>query len=199
METSYILNANIIENKDKSITKSRDERVKPSDILLDELITDHGDALYRFCNRLTYSKEDADDLFQETFLKTLGQMDKLKETDCPQNLLYATSLYIWKGWKRKYARRSRIAPTQSLSDQTILGDFNLEDKIMAQEDSRIVREVVNTLPEKFRIPIMLYYTAQLSVSNIAATMKIPVGTVKSRLHTARKLIEKGLFENGYER
>ena len=55
-----------------------------------------------------------------------------------------------------------------------------------------VRRAVGNLPEKYRIPVYLYYTLQFSVEEIANVMEIPKGTVKSRLHKARALLKKEL-------
>jgi RNA polymerase sigma-70 factor (ECF subfamily) len=158
----------------------------------------HGDSVYKFCRNLTYSKEDAEDLFQETFIKTFEQLAKLNASNNPKSFLFSTALYLWKSWKRKYARRNHLAPVEPLGDEVLDVD-SMEDSIMAQEDIRIVRAIVDSLPEKFKIPIILYYTIQMSIPEISTTLKFPEGTVKSRLHKARKLIEKGLVENGYER
>ena len=157
------------------------------------LIDEYSDSVYKFCRSLTYSKEDADDLFQETFLKMLEQPNRINSADDPQSFLFSTALFIWKGWKRKYARRKRIAPIEEL-DETVCGTDNVEDIYMAQEENRIVRELVDALPEKLKIPIILYYTLEFSVQDIAETLKLPVGTIKSRLFKARKLVEKGLVQ-----
>ena len=58
---------------------------------------------------------------------------------------------------------------------------------------------MEALPEKFKIPVILYYTIEMNVSDIALTLKLPAGTVKSRLFKARKLIKKGLGEVQYEK
>ena len=157
------------------------------------LVDEYSNSVYKFCRSLTYSKEDADDLFQETFLKVLGQPNKINSSDNPQSFLFSTALFIWKDWKRKYARRKRIAPIEEL-DETVCSTDTVEDIYMAQEENRIVRELVDTLPEKFKIPIILYYTSEFSVPEIAETLKLPIGTVKSRLFKARKLVEKGLLQ-----
>ena len=157
------------------------------------LVDEYGNSVYKFCLSLTYSKEDADDLFQETFLKVLEQPNKINSSSNPQSFLFSTALFIWKAWKRKYARRNRIAPACEL-DETVCSADNTEDIYLAQEEKRIVRELVDNLPEKFKIPIILYYTSEFSVTDIAKTLKIPVGTVKSRLFKARKLVEKGVLQ-----
>lgn len=155
------------------------------------LMDEYGNSVYRFCRSLTYSKEDADDLFQETFFRAFEQQSKVSVSDNPQSFLFSTSLYIWKSWKRKYARRKRLAPVEPL-DENIASSVEMEDAFIAREEIRIVRELVEALPVKFKIPIILYYTIEMSVPDIALTLKLPAGTVKSRLFKARKLVEKGL-------
>ena len=166
--------------------------------LYEDLVDEYSDSVYKFCRSLTYSKEDADDLFQETFFRAFEQLAKINASGNPQGFIFSTSLYIWKSWKRKYARRNRLAPATPL-DETVASSTNMEDSFIAQEETRIVRELVESLPEKFKIPIILYYTMEMNVSDIALTLKLPSGTVKSRLFKARKLLEKGLVEIHYEK
>ncbi|MEL7565496.1 MAG: RNA polymerase sigma factor [Dehalobacterium sp.] len=163
-----------------------------------DLVDEYSDSIYKFCRSLTYSQEDADDLFQETFLKAFEQLPKLSASDNPKGFLFSTSLYIWKSWKRKYARRKRLAPIETLDNNSAI-DVHMEDSFMGQEETRIVRELVKSLPDKFKIPIILYYTVEMSVSDIAVALKLPTGTVKSRLFKARKLVEKGLVAIHYEK
>lgn len=85
---------------------------------------------------ITYSKEDADDLYQETFLRAFEQLPKLSNLDNPQGFLFSTSLYIWKSLKRKYARRKRLVPMEPLDD-TVASDINMEDNFLIQEETRI--------------------------------------------------------------
>ncbi|KPU42919.1 ECF RNA polymerase sigma factor SigW [Oxobacter pfennigii] len=173
-------------------------RQPPQRYMFADLVDEYGGSIYKFCRSLTYSREDADDLFQETFLKAFEQLPKLSASDNPKGFLFSTTLYIWKSWKRKYARRKRLAPIESLDDNSAVG-VHMEDSFMAQEEARIVRELVESLPDKFKIPIILYYTVEMSVSDIAAALKLPAGTVKSRLFKARKLVEKGLVAIHYEK
>ena len=165
---------------------------------IEDLINDYDEVIWRFCCSLTYSKEDAEDLLQETFLKAFEQLPKINASNNPKSFLFSTALYLWKSKKRIYARRERLAPVQPLNeDMIIVSDVNVEDDIISQEDTRIVGALVQDLPEKMKIPIILYYTMEMSLADIAQTLKLPVGTIKSRLHKARKIIEKGLIEVGY--
>ena len=61
-----------------------------------------------------------------------------------------------------------------------------------------VNRIIETLPEKVRIPLILYYLSDCSIEQIATIIKKPYGTVKSRLFKGRSLIKKRLEELGYE-
>ena len=161
-----------------------------------DIVDTHSSGIYKFCRSLTYSKEDAEDLFQETFLYAMEQMPKITASGNPKSFLFSSTLYIWKSWKRKYARRNRVAPTQPLGE-TIPYGVSLEDNFMAKEDIRIIRQHVDELPDKYKIPVLLYYTVEMGVADIAESLSLPAGTIKSRLHKARKLLEKGLKKIGY--
>ena len=175
-------------------TEENQNYISPHEIYA-ELSDKYGDSLYKFCRSLTYSKEDADDLFQETFLKIFEQPLKIKESENPKSFLFSTALYIWKSWKRKYARRNKLAPVEPINEtnSNIANENNIEDDYIANEEIQTVRGLVEKLPEKYKIPLILYYTMEMDISEIAETLKIPNGTVKSRLFTARKIIEKGLI------
>ena len=63
---------------------------------------------------------------------------------------------------------------------------------MLRERDESIRLAVDRLPEKLRIVVLLFYMEDLSTAQIAETMKIPAGTVLSRLHRARRILKKEL-------
>jgi RNA polymerase sigma-70 factor (ECF subfamily) len=167
-------------------------RSRPCDISAESLVDEYGASLYKFCRSLAYTKEDAEDLFQETFLRVFEQLPKIRGSDNPQSFLFSASIFVWKSQKRKHARRKRLAPAEPLPEAVSAGGIGLEETLLAEEEISVVRGLVDALPEKLKIPIILYYTNEMSVSDIALTLRLPAGTIKSRLFKARKLIEKGL-------
>jgi len=168
--------------------------------IFSSLVDNFSESVYKFCRSLTYCKEDAEDLFQETFLKVM-ETNKISISENPKNFLLSTANYIWKSQKRKYARRNRIIPIAPLDgeEENMLSDISVESSIMTKEDADTVRKIVHSLPEKFKLPVILHYTMDMSLADAAEMLKIPIGTVKSRLHKARKLIEEKLKEVGYEK
>lgn len=173
---------------DNSRAIKQEQQAEP--YLPEPIIDEYSVPVYRFCRSLTYSKEDAEDLFQETFLRVLERPQKLNTAD-PQGLLFSTALFLWKSWKRKYARRRRIAPMEPL-DETVECGTDVETGYLIREENQRVRALVDALPDKYKIPIILYYALEMSVTDIAEALRIPEGTVKSRLYKARNLVEKGL-------
>ena len=154
------------------------------------LIDMHSTMLYQFCRKMAYSKEDAEDLFQETWLRVLRNPYKLQQVGSPQSFLCATALSLWKSQQRKYARRRRIAPEQPLEFPVDSGQ-DLEESLIRHAEQEFVQALIDQLPEKFRIPLIMHYTLELDIAEISKALHLPPGTVKSRLFYARKEIEKG--------
>ena len=69
---------------------------------------------------------------------------------------------------------------------------SIETEVLRAEERRQVQRAVDTLPEKYRVVVLLYYMEELPLAQIASLLHIPSGTVKSRLHQARKLLRQQL-------
>ena len=159
-----------------------------------QLVSKYSDSVYRFCLSLVYRREDADDLFQDTYLHALLKIDKINELRNPQNFLFATAISLWKSKKRKFARRNRLAPETEWDDACESGIEGMEEQVLVKEEILMVRRLVSTLPDKMRIPVIMHYTVEMTVADIAEALKVPVGTVKSHLSRARGIIKKGLID-----
>jgi len=160
------------------------------------MVDAHGAALYQFCLRLCGRREDAEDLFQDTFMRAFGLLQKWERSENPRGFLLAVACNLWKCQRRKYARRERIAPRVTAGEMAERAAIvaGPEDALLAREEAAQLRERVAALPEHLRIPILLRYTNEMSVDEIAQMLHIPAGTVKSRLHAARKKLAKGMGE-----
>lgn len=170
---------------------------------IENLIDEYGDIIYKFCIKLTQNKDDGEDLYQQTFLKAMELRDKLNKNKNPKSFLISISIKIWKNYIRKNIRRNTIAPRINIDEYESLDikdtKVNIETSIINKEIEFEVNLVVSKLEDKFKFPIIMYYTAQMSVEEISKSLKIPRGTVKSRLYKARIIIKDGLEDMGYER
>ena len=164
---------------------------------LENCIHDYGKEIYSFCRSITFHLQDADDSFQDTFLKAMELISDIDYEKNPKSYLLSVAYGLWKNKKRKHAWRNRIAAVFSLTEELDFDSFHtppdsLEQEFLKKEESDLVRRAVSRLPEKYKFPILLFYMEDLPIAQIAYILKIPVGTVKSRLHQARKLLEKEL-------
>lgn len=71
--------------------------------------------------------------------------------------------------------------------------------LLHTEEKNYVNRAIENLKDKYKIVIIMYYTADMSIDEISKSLIIPKGTVKSRLHKARNLIKDELEAIGYER
>jgi len=170
---------------------------------LSDLVKLHGKSIYGFCYKLTKNRVDTDDLYQETFLKAVELCHKIDRDNNPKGFLISIALGLWNNKRRKYAWRQRIAPILEFNDDInscyIYKDESStpEDIIISNELCGMIQTATDSLNDKLKIPLYMYYTAEMSVEDIASTLKIPTGTVKSRLHTARRLLKKILEDSKY--
>ena len=74
-----------------------------------------------------------------------------------------------------------------------------EEKVVAKEVCQMVRQAVEKLPDKYKIPILLFYMEDLAIADISEILKLPEGTIKSRIHRAKKILKQKLEESHYEK
>ena len=169
---------------------------------VERCIDEFGTDIYRFCRKLCAEKTDAEDLYQQTFLKALETEWELDWEKNPKAIFFSLAHNLWKSNRRKQARRNMIAPCNNLDEEAETlpySEKSIEEGYFQKELATEVRQIIQTLPEKFQVPLILFYLSECSVEQIAAILKKPSGTVKSRLFKGRKLIKKRLEDAGYER
>ena len=164
---------------------------------LEQCIQEYGRDIYSFCKHLTCNVQDADELYQDTFLKAVELYWKIDGQENPKSYLLSIAVRLWKNRRRKEAWRNRIASVVSLTEEqeeNLTGGVEIspEETYLVNEEMQIVRSTVDKLPEKLKVCVLLFYMEDLSVAQVAKTLKLPEGTVKSRLFQARKLLEKEL-------
>lgn len=164
---------------------------------LETCISEYGRDIYSFCRYLTGDKQEADDLYQDTFLVAVERCETLELANNPKSYLLSVALRLWKNRKRKFAWRKRIADVQSVVEEKDMADYESggtspEEQVLRKEEGQVVRQAVDKLPERLRLVVLLFYMEELSTTEISTVMQIPNGTVLSRLFQARKLLRKEL-------
>lgn len=164
---------------------------------LSECIALYGKDVFSFCRQIAVSYEEAEDLYQDTFLKAMELSEKIEYGQNPKSFLISIALRLWKNKKRKFAWRDRIAGMDTLDENTDgkalqLAENPVEEAVMKGDLNRRVRLEVGKMEDKYRIPLILFYSSQMSLEEIARIMGIPKGTVKSRMHKAKECLKERL-------
>ena len=156
---------------------------------LETFIDQYGKSIYSFCIKLCMNKDDADELYQDTWLKAMQGIERIKSNENVKSYLLGIVLRIWKNRKKRFAVRNRIAPSVPMIEEMEIiledtGEDSLQE-ILQQERRQVVLRAVESLEDTYRIPVLLFYMENQSVKEIAKVLHIPEGTVKRRLWTAR--------------
>ena len=163
----------------------------------------YNDDVYNLCCCLTKNTQDRDDLFQDTFLLACRKADKINPAGNVKSYLLSLTVGLWRNRSRLQAVRKLITGEFSVEDSENfeLPDTrtDIEESVIKKEEAVFLRKATAALPDKYRIPVYLHYLEDLNLSQISECLRIPVGTVKSRLNTARKLLKKQMEAAGYDR
>lgn len=170
--------------------------------VVSELVDQYGADVMRFCRKLTLCSIDAEDLYQQTFLKLMEMKINIRKEENPRALLFAVANGIWKNECRKLLRRTHIAPSVSISqmeeeERQPSDEADTQKQVLGRMQREALLAAVQRLEMKYRIPILLMYSFGMKVDEIARVEHLPKGTVKSRLNRARKQLRREMEERGY--
>ncbi len=163
--------------------------------------------LYGAALRMTRNPADAEDLVQDTYLRAFRGFAGFKEGTNLKAWLYRILTNSFINTYRKKQRQPQIAEGPDDLDEWYLfdkiGARSVEDSAETEVLDRIPDEAVKgaleSLPENFRLPVLLADVEGFSYKEIADIMQTPIGTVMSRLHRGRKALEKALWDTAKER
>ena len=151
----------------------------------DEFVLAHGRDILWFCRMTAGNAHEGDELYQDTMLTLLEHLDRLDEKNNSKSYALSVAIRLWKNRRRKFAWRMRIAPP--------------EVQVLQEETIHEVQKLVQQLPEKYRLVVYLYYSADMKLTEIAECLHLSVNTVKTRLRKAKSLLKEKLEVIGYER
>jgi RNA polymerase sigma-70 factor (ECF subfamily) len=167
-----------------------EERMCPDRQLDPEALGDHIDRLYRAARSLTGSREEAEDLVQETFARVLQKPRTLRSNDDLGYLLRVLrNTFI--STRRAAARR----PQATASPDAL--EF-VEDRAAARPDARLeaaeLYTAISALPPDFRDAVMAIDVVGLSYREAARALRVREATITTRLHRGRQRIARELAD-----
>lgn len=145
----------------------------------------YADMVYRLALLMVKNKMDADDIFQEVFIKFSKAHDSLKSEEHIKAWLVRVTINQCKNFFRLYWNRNHVS---------IHGmEIPVEDPVKREIIGYVIK-----LPEKYKVVIYLYYYLGYSTEEIAAIVNTRSATIRTRLKRAREMLKNHLAHGGFD-
>jgi len=154
-------------------------------------IFSHKDSLFSFAFSFTKDTDDANDLFQETMLKAINYSSQFKEGTNLKAWLYTIMRNTFINNYRKSSKTDRI---MTVTDDLTSDKLFLSASMNSSEGKFVMDDIYKALEKlqpEYYIPFIKYFEGY-KYHEIADELKIPIGTVKTRIHVARQILKKQL-------
>jgi RNA polymerase sigma-70 factor (ECF subfamily) len=162
----------------------------------EQLVRLHEKKVFRLLFRMMGSREEAEDVSQETFLSLHRHGHRFRGDARFSTFVYRVAsnaaLNRRRTLGRNRARLQKLAVRQAAGDDLPQGPRDPEDAAGGIELSGAVRQALDALKPSLRLPVLLYDIEGLAYGEIAEVLGIAEGTVKSRIHRARQALRREL-------
>lgn len=148
--------------------------------MIDHYIQQYGRRLYGLCRLLCADPFDADDLYQETWLRVVRHISKYDPSREFEPWLTRICVNTYRSILRRLAKSPLLDFSSGEEKDCLLSSIPAPEKT----DYAPLYEAVGKLPEKLRLAVVLFYFRGEDLASTAQILNIPVGTVKSRLNKA---------------
>jgi RNA polymerase sigma-70 factor (ECF subfamily) len=154
---------------------------------LASIVADHLDVLWRFMHRLGVAEADVDDAIQEVIVVLARKLDQV-EPGSERAFVLSTAFRVASDLRRRVRRRREV-------DDSALGEHESAERdpeaaLGQKRLRRLLQQVLEQLPIELRAVFVLYELEELTMAEIATTLRLPAGTVASRLRRGREVFEK---------
>jgi RNA polymerase sigma-70 factor (ECF subfamily) len=152
----------------------------------DERIAENQRRVFQIAYSILGNSAEAEDVAQEAFLRAYQKFRSLREAEkfrgWVNRIVFRLALNRQRGYRRRLARDTawQMTETRAMAD----GAKEAEQQVMFGQ----LRRAIERLPEKLRSVLQLSLVEEMDAADVGAVLGIPAGTVRSRLHTARKLL-----------
>ncbi|HLN16018.1 MAG TPA: sigma-70 family RNA polymerase sigma factor [Acidimicrobiales bacterium] len=167
-----------------------------------DLAMEYMPALYSAALRMTRNRADAEDLVQETYLKAYRAFGSFTEGTNLKAWLYRILTNTFINSYRAAKRRPEVTDVEDVEDLYLYRRLaGTDGRSRSAEDEALdgftddeVKAALESLPEDFRIAVLLADVEGFSYKEIAEITEVPIGTVMSRIHRGRRALQKALHE-----
>jgi RNA polymerase sigma-70 factor (ECF subfamily) len=156
----------------------------------EQVVEQNAPRVYRLAYRLTGNQQDAEDLTQDTFIRVFRNLDRYEPGTFEGWLHRITTNLFLDGARRK--QRIRFVPLPDDAERLVGKESTPEGTVLDRGFAADVEAALLALPPDFRVAVVLADIEQLSYEEIAATLDVKIGTVRSRIHRGRAQLRTAL-------
>jgi RNA polymerase sigma factor (sigma-70 family) len=157
----------------------------------DEVVREHADRVYRLAYRLSGNRADAEDLTQETFVRVFKSLAEYQPGTF-EGWLHRITTNLFLDMARRRQRIRFDALPEDAGDRLAATSAGPEQAYHELHLDPEIQQALDALPADFRAAVVLCDLEELSYEEIATTLGIKVGTVRSRIHRGRVLLREAL-------
>ena len=160
-----------------------------SRIVFEDVAEELSEPLRRYLQRLVGNRATADDLLQETLLKIARALPDFEGRSSVKTWAFTIATRVATDHFRRPQNRAQIV---NIDETTHVDEVEIEQKLVVDEMSSCVREVIDSLPEDYRAAIVLHDLEGQTAANVAEIVGCSVATAKIRIHRGRRRLQQAL-------
>lgn len=169
-------------------------RIQEGDLdAFESLYHKYKEQLYRTALAITRDRGAAEEILQDCFLRAYDHIDRVGGCASLRPWLHRIIVNLSYNWAAK--RRLRLISLEDVLDRLVMPRPSPERVFERHELLQVLDEAIKSLSMAQRAVVVLFYLQGFSLAEIAYVLDCPVGTVKSRLHNARKALRKRLISD----
>lgn len=157
----------------------------------------HRDKLYRLCLYLEKNTFYAEELFQDTWVKALENIELYDETKAFYPWLSRIAVNLYRDRLRRIKREIKTIIWSQDDTEYEDQSANLEADLLKDEGYRYLRGALSKLDDKYKLPLVLAYQEELSYAEISKILDIKESTVKSRIYDGKQKLKRYLEKEGF--
>ena len=160
-----------------------------------ELVTRYKKLICNVIYNFTNDQEELPDLCQEVFIKIYKSLANYNsDYKFTTWSIKITTNFCVDRFRKKKLKAIPIEEAVEVSN----GEATPEDQFLARERNDLIRRIVNELPEKYRVPLILFHQNGVSYEEMTKILNLPMTIIKNRIYRARLLLREKLVQSGKE-
>lgn len=159
--------------------------------MINQYIRQYGKRLYGLCLTLCANTFDAEDLYQDTWLKVVKSISQYDTAQPFEPWLTQICVNTYRNSLRRIMRSPMFHSFSGDDEKNLIMEPSMAPEPTDYTD---LHDAIDKLPEKLRITVLLFYFQEMDIASVSKTLGIPPGTVKSRLNKARTMLKEVLTD-----